>query len=98
MSLITVTTYEAKVQLSKLLAACERGDTVTITRGQTVPVATGDGSRWQPNTGDSFQVFGWQLWWARAWFLWTRGGGRLFGTRGRFSCFIRLARWWACWW
>jgi len=38
MSLITVTTYEAKVQLSKLLAACERGDTVTITRGAK-PVA-----------------------------------------------------------
>ena len=39
MSTITVTTYEAKAQLSKLLAACERGDTVTITRGAK-PVAT----------------------------------------------------------
>ena len=38
MSTITVTTYEAKVQLSKLLAACERGEDVTITRGAT-PVA-----------------------------------------------------------
>jgi len=38
MSVITVSTYEAKAQLSKLLAACERGDDVTITRGN-VPVA-----------------------------------------------------------
>jgi len=38
MSAITVSTYEAKVQLSKLLAACERGDDVTITRG-SIPVA-----------------------------------------------------------
>ena len=33
-----VNTYEAKAQLSKLLAACERGENVTITRGAK-PVA-----------------------------------------------------------
>ena len=38
MTSITVSTYEAKAQLSRLLAACERGDEVTITRG-TKPVA-----------------------------------------------------------
>jgi len=38
MSIITVNTYEAKAQLSKLLAACSAGDQVTIARGN-VPVA-----------------------------------------------------------
>ena len=38
MASITVSTYEAKVQLSRLLAACERGDDVVITRGAK-PVA-----------------------------------------------------------
>ena len=38
MARITATTYEAKAQLSQLLAACERGDEVTITRGRK-PVA-----------------------------------------------------------
>jgi len=38
MTEIIVSTYEAKTQLSRLLAACERGDTVTIARGSK-PVA-----------------------------------------------------------
>jgi len=38
MANLTVSTYEAKTQLSKLIAACERGDDVVITRGSK-PVA-----------------------------------------------------------
>jgi len=38
MSVITVNTYEAKANLSKLLTACSHGDDVTITRG-SVPIA-----------------------------------------------------------
>jgi len=35
---VVVSTYEAKTQLSRLLAACQRGDNVTIARGAT-PIA-----------------------------------------------------------
>jgi len=38
MSEVLVSTYEAKTQLSRLLAACRRGDNVIITRGAT-PIA-----------------------------------------------------------